>query len=290
MEKILEVKNIKKIYDNFMLDDISFSLERGYIMGFIGTNGSGKTTTIKLIMNLLNKDGGNITIAGLDNIQNEKEAKSKIGFVYDNSNFYQNMSIYENAKIISEFYDKWSWSDFNKYLDLFKLDSKMKIKKLSKGMKMKFSIALAMSHDAELLIMDEPTSGLDLIARQQLIDILMEYIEDGKRSVLFSTHILSDIEKMADYVTLIDNGRIVFSDEKFNIEDKYRIVKGGLELLNGEIEKNFISIKKNKYGFSGLTTYDNSLKLKSNNSVVIDNPSLEDLMLFLVGEDDARNK
>ena len=284
MEKILEINNLSKDYNNYKLDNISFGLDKGFIMGFIGPNGAGKTTTIKLIMNLIKRNSGEIKVFGLDNYQNEKEIKNRIGFVYDDCNFYDNLSLKDNAKLIADFYDKWNWSEFDKYILKFGLDQKQKIKELSKGMKTKFAIATALSHEAELLIMDEPTSGLDPISRQEIINILQEYIEDGNKSILFSTHIISDIEKMADYVTFINKGIIVFSEEKTLIEDQYKIVKGSLEILDNDIKKYFVKIKKNKYGFSGLTLKSNELFEKYGANIVIDNANLEDIMLYMVGE------
>jgi len=284
MEKILELNNVSKSYNNFELDNISFGLDKGYIMGFIGPNGAGKTTTIKLIMNLIKRNSGEIKVFGLDNFQYEKEIKNRIGFVYDECNFYDNLNLRDNAKLIADFYYKWNWSEFDKYISKFELDQKQKIKELSKGMKTKFAIAMALSHDAELLIMDEPTSGLDPIFRQEIIDILQEYIEDGNRSILFSTHIISDIEKMADYITFINKGKIVFSEEKTLIEDQYKIVKGGLDILDKDIQKYFIKIKKNKYGFSGLTLKAEELYEEFGANIVIDKANLEDIMLYMVGE------
>lgn len=284
MENILEIKNLSKSYKNFKLENVSFSLEKGYIMGFIGPNGAGKTTTIKLIMNLIKRSSGEIKVFGLDNSLNEKEIKNRIGFVYDECNYFDNLSLKDNAKMIADFYDKWSWSEFDKYMDRFGLDKNQKIKELSKGMKTKFAIATALSHDAELLIMDEPTSGLDPIFRQEIITILQEYIEDGNKSIIFSTHIISDIEKMADYITFINKGQIVFSEEKTRIEDEYRIVKGGLEILNSDIQNSLIEIKKNKFGFSGLTLNAEVLHNKYGEKIVVDIPSIEDIMLYMAGE------
>lgn len=284
MENILEIKNLSKSYDNFKLENLNFNLEKGYIMGFIGPNGSGKTTTIKLIMNLIKRNSGEIKVFGLDNLHDEKKIKNRIGFVYDECNYYDNLSLKDNAKLLADFYDKWSWSEFDKYTKKFELNKKQKIKELSKGMKTKFAIATALSHDAELLIMDEPTSGLDPISRQEIINILQEYIEDGNKSIIFSTHIISDIEKMADYITFINKGKIVFSEEKTKIEDEYRIVKGGLDILNNEIKNNLIKIKKNKFGFSGLTLNSTALLEKYGDDIVIDRPSIEDIMLYMAGE------
>lgn len=286
MDNILEINNLNKDYSNFKLHDVNFKLEKGFIMGFIGPNGAGKTTTIKLIMNLIKRNSGEIKVFGLDNINDEKEVKNRIGFVYDECNFYDNLTLRENAKLIADFYSKWDWSMFEKYLLRFELDAKqnVKVKELSKGMKTKFSIATALSHNAELLIMDEPTSGLDPISRQDIINVLQEYIEDGHRSILFSTHILSDIEKMADYITFINKGAIVFSDDKTVIEDKYRIIKGGLDILDENPENSFIEIKKNKFGFSALVLNSPALHGKYGKDIVIDKPSIEDIMLYMAGE------
>lgn len=284
VENILEIRNLSKNYSNFKLENVSFNIEKGYIMGFIGPNGSGKTTTIKLIMNLIKRNSGEIKVFGLDNIHHEKEIKNRIGFVYDESNYYDNLSIKDNAKLIADFYEKWNWSVFNKYLSVFGLDDKQKIKELSKGMKTKFALATALSHEAELLLMDEPTSGLDPVSRQEIINILQEYIEDGNKSVLFSTHIISDIEKMADYVTFINKGNIVFSDEKLKIEDEYRIVKGGLDVLDSSLSADLIKIKKNKYGFSGITKDYIKIQNKYGSKIVIDKPNIEEIMLYMVGE------
>lgn len=284
METILEIKNLSKDYAGFKLDNVSFNLKKGYIMGFIGPNGSGKTTTINLIMNLIKRSSGEIKVFELDNLEDEKKIKYKIGFVYDDGNFYENFSVNNNAKIIANFYDNWNWEVFNNYMEKFKIDKNQKFKELSKGTKMKFALSLALSHDADLLIMDEPTSGLDPIFRHEIINILQEYIEDGNRSILFSTHIISDIEKMADYITYIKDGKIVFSEEKSILEDNYRIIKGGLDILDSNLEDEFISVIKNKYGFSGLTANYNKLYEKYGSNIVINKPNIEEIMIYMAGE------
>ena len=281
MERILEIKNLSKDYAGFKLDNVSFSLKRGYIMGFIGPNGAGKTTTIKLIMNLIKRSSGEIKIFGLDNLKDEKEVKNRIGFVYNDCNFYENFSLIDNAKVIADFYEDWSWKDFDNYLNRFKLNKNQKAKELSKGMKIQFALAIALSHNAELLIMDEPTSGLDPIFRHEIVNILQEYIEDGKRSILFSTHIISDIEKMADYITFINKGKLVFSEEKTILEDTYRIVKGGLDILDSNIENECIRIKKNKYGFSGLTLNHEKLQAMYGSNIIVDKPNIEEINIVL---------
>ncbi|MGO5065831.1 MULTISPECIES: ABC transporter ATP-binding protein [unclassified Clostridium] len=283
MDKILEVKNLRKDYKNFSLENINFSLDRGYIMGFIGPNGAGKSTTIKLIMNLIKKDAGDIKIFGRDNIKYETEVKEKIGFVYDENYFYDHVNIETMKKIIAPFYKEWSDKTFNKYLKTFDLDPKKKIKNLSKGMKMKFSLALALSHNADLIIMDEPTAGLDPVFRREILDILYDLIQDENKSIFFSTHITTDLEKIADYITFINKGKIIFSEDKNEIMEKYSLVKGGLDFLNEETKKYFIGINKNSFGFEGLTTSMDIIKeMTKKGEVIIEKPSLEDIMFYTV--------
>ena len=284
MEKILEINNLRKDYGNFSLKDISFSLDRGYIMGFIGQNGAGKSTTIKAIMNLIKKDNGNIEILGLDNIKHEKDIKERIGFVYDENVFYEEFTADETKRTIAPFYKSWNDSLFKKYLKQFDIDSKMKIKKLSKGTQMKLAIAIALSHDAELLIMDEPTSGLDPINRNELMEILSHIIEDERKSVFFSTHITSDLDKRADYITFIDKGEIVFSSAKDDILDEYGIVRGPKELMSKELKEMFVGLRESAYGFEGLVKNRKVIVEHINEKAVIQRPTLEEIMLFSTKE------
>lgn len=284
MENILEIKNLNKSYEGFSLKDVSFSLKPGFVMGFIGPNGAGKSTTIKLIMNLVKKDSGTINIFGKDNIDNEKEIKSKIGFVYDENYYYEDLTIKDMKNILSPFYKNWDNKIFDKYIKEFKLPSSKKIKDLSKGMKMKFSLAIALSHKAELIIMDEPTAGLDPVFRSELLDILYGIIQDENVSIFFSTHITNDLEKIADYITFINNGEIVFSQPKDKVLEDYAIIKGKKELLDSDIRKEFIAIRENSFGFEGLTNSNNIKKL-FNGEVIIERPSLEDIMVYTVRRD-----
>ncbi len=279
---MLEIKNLSKKFKTFELDNVSFKLEPGYIMGFIGPNGAGKSTTIKLIMNLLKKDSGEIKIFGKDNIEFEKEIKNRIGFVYDESYFYEDLTIKQMKNIIAPFYKEWDEKLFNKYISDFDLDLNQKIKKLSKGMKMKFSLAIALSHNADLIIMDEPTSGLDPVFRREILDILYNVIQDEKKSIFFSTHITTDLEKIADYITFINKGKVVFSKSKDEILESYGIIKGGNNLLDTDTRKEFIGLRETKVGFEGLV--DNSQKLKRlfGNDVIIERPTLEDIMVYSV--------
>ena len=282
MENILEVKQLRKDFKTFTLKDISFTLPKGYIMGFIGPNGAGKSTTIKLIMNLLKKDGGQINVFGKDHIKHEKEVKNHIGFVYDENHFYEELTLHEMKGVIAPFYKSWNDKVFDKYMKIFELPTNKKIKELSKGMKMKFSLAIALSHNAKLLIMDEPTSGLDPIIRSELLDILYDVIQDEDKSVFFSTHITSDLDKVADYITFIHAGEIILSTTKDDILDNYCIVKGGTELLNAHTRKAFVGIRKNNFGFEGLISNREKIHNLFKDHVVIEKPSLEDIMLYTV--------
>lgn len=285
MSAILEVKELKKNFKDFSLNNISFSLERGFIMGFIGSNGSGKSTTIKLIMNLLKKDGGQIEVFGLDNIKHEKEIKNKIGFVFDENYFYEELTIEEMKTIVAPFYSNWDNQTFYRYIKEFSLSPKKKIKELSKGMKMKFSLAVALSHSAELLIMDEPTSGLDPVIRSELLEILSYLIQDENKGIFFSTHITSDLDKIADYVTFIDNGEIILSTQKDLILDNYGLIKGAKELLDSETRKSFVGLKETQYGFEGLIKDKQMAKKVFKEQVIIEKPSLEDIMLYFTRRD-----
>lgn len=282
MDYILEVNNLRKEFRNFTLEDISFKLEPGYIMGFIGPNGAGKSTTIKLIMNLIKKNGGEIKLFGLDHLKYEKEVKNRIGFVYDENYYYEDLTINQMKGIVAGFYSKWDDNVFNYYIKQFDLNPKEKIKTLSKGMKMKFSLAVALSHNADLIIMDEPTSGLDPVFRREILDVLYNVIQDENKSIFFSTHITTDLEKIADYITFINEGKIVFSEPKDEILDSYKIVKGGLDLLDRETRKEFIGLRETNVGFEGLIKDEDNIKKVFGEEVFIERATLEDIMVYTV--------
>lgn len=279
---MLEIKNLTKEYfSGFKLDDVSFRLEPGYIMGFIGPNGSGKTTTIKLIMNLIKKDCGEIKIFGMDHVEDEKKIKDRIGFVYDESYFYENFTIEKMKSVIAPFYSQWDDEQFYHYLKVFELKSTYQIKELSKGMKMKFAIAVALSHHAELLILDEPTAGLDPIVRREILEILHGEILSEHTSILISTHIISDIENIADYITYLNSGKLVFSDSKDDLLAKYKIVKGDRKFLIQNMDL-FIGARETAVGFVGLTK--DMDKMDVSEDIIIEHPSIEDIMYYYRGE------
>jgi ABC-2 type transport system ATP-binding protein len=280
MSLILEVKNLKKEFSEFSLKGISFKLERGFIMGFIGPNGAGKSTTIKLIMNLIKKDSGEINVFGVDSVKYEQQIKNKIGFVYDENFYFDELTVDEMKMIIAPFYKEWDNRVYTNYIKDFGLPPKRKIKELSKGMKMKFSLAVALSHNAELLIMDEPTSGLDPVIRNELLEILTSIMQDENKGIFFSTHITSDLDKVADFITFIDDGEIVLATEKDSILESYGLVKGAKELLDSVVKKEFIGIKENQFGFEALTNNKQKIRRLLQDKVVIERPTLEDIMLY----------
>jgi len=287
MPAVLELNNLTKRYDTFTLDSVNMSLEEGFIMGLVGQNGAGKTTIIKLILGLLKRNNGSINIFGKDIDEDPNEIKQQIGFVLDESDWYDSFSIREMVKIISSFYDNWDQRIFEKYLKSFNLNEAARINSLSKGMKMKFSLAVALSHDAKLLIMDEPTSGLDPIIRDEVLEILQKIIADGGRSILFSSHISSDIEKIADYITFINEGKIIFSKSREEIADTYRMVTGPIEYLDQDIAKFFDAIRKKKRNFTAITTDSQRIEKEfatyfGDRSMVIERAGIDEIMLHLI--------
>ena len=272
---MLRVENVSKKFDNFELKNISFHLEEGFIMGLIGPNGSGKTTLIKLIMNLLQADEGKIYFQGRDISKNPREFKENIGFVYDNLYFYENLKVKDFKRTVSSFYSKFDSEKFDDYLMRFKIDKNTKIKNLSKGQNIKLMLANALSHNAKLLILDEPTSGLDPIFRKEMIEILQEELENGDKSVLISTHITQDLNQAADYITFINNGELVFSDNKEIISERYKIIRCEKEDLDN-FSVDLINRKDTDYYSEGLFI-DNENKI---NGLNIQKASLEDIIYY----------
>lgn len=278
----LDIQNLNKKYEHFHLKDISFQLEKGFIMGFIGANGAGKTTTIKSILNLVRMDSGEIHILGKNMAEHEVELKQEIGSAFGDINFYTRSKIKTLTNVIKTFYRNWDEVTYYKYLEKFNLIEDKKIAELSTGMRVKYSLALALSHGAKLLILDEPTSGLDPAARDNLLDIFQELVEDGEISILFSTHITSDLEKCADYITYIHNGQIINSAEKEDFVDTYRLLNGRKEQLD-MIKDQLVSYKTNSFGFTGLIhtkDFDPSLDMKSTV------PNLEEIMIYFSKKED----
>jgi ABC-2 type transport system ATP-binding protein len=278
MDSILEVSGLNKRYGDFALKDISFYLPDGCITGFVGINGAGKTTTLRSILGLTNKASGNIKFFGMDMDGNESKIKDHIGIVLDEGCFYDELTLSEMKNVIAPAYKNWCEQDFIDYMEQFSLNPKQKIHTLSKGMRMKYALALALSHKAELLIMDEPTSGLDPFVRSQVLNILKDYMGKGGKGVFFSTHITSDLEKIADMLIMIDDGEIVFQEEKDQLLDSYRIIKGSTEKLNTDTRKYFLNIEESAFGFTGITKQGSDV-MEHMQDVLIERPTIEDIIL-----------
>ena len=282
MKNIIEVTGLNKSYKNFSLTDVSFSLPAGCITGFIGANGAGKTTTIRTILGLAQKGSGNIRVFGKRLEDCEQEIKNRIGVVFDEGCFYDHMTMSEMKSIIAPAYTEWCDKDYGYYMDRFSLNPRQKISTLSGGMRMMFALTLALSHKAEMLIMDEPTSGLDPLIRAQFLDIIADYMEQGGKGVLFSTHITSDLDKVADMIILIHNGRVLFVEERDHLLDSYRIVKGDVKSLNSENRKLFLSVRTTDFGFVGITRNISEVRERMPNAIM-ERPAIEDLMLAHIG-------
>lgn len=277
MEDILEIKNLTKRYEHFTLENVNISLPKGCIMGFVGENGAGKSTTIKLILNLIHKDEGNVSIMGLDNIKDDNLIKEDIGVVFDESNFPDDMRIKDINKVMKNIYKKWDESLFTSYLSKFSLPTNKIIKEFSRGMKMKLSLAVALSHHAKLLILDEATSGLDPIVRDEILDEFLDFIQNEEHSIFISSHIISDLEKIADYITFIHKGKIVFSESKDNLLSNYGILKCSNADFASIDKSNIFGSRKNQFGVEALV-----LKNKIKGNCTIDHASIEDIMLFFI--------
>ena len=279
--EILSVQNLNKSYPKFNLKDVSFSLEQGYIMGFIGRNGAGKTTTIKSILHLVHPDSGIITVLGKDFATNEFACKQQIGLVLGGINYYPQKKLKVIADITRRFYPEWDDAAFSGYLTRFDLAPDKTIKELSDGMRVKFALALALSHNARLLILDEPTSGLDPVSRDDLLELFQELIENSERSILFSTQITSDLEKCADFITYIKKGEIIASTAKDELIDSYKLVKGTRAQLTEALLARLIGCKKNEFGFTALMK---SADLHGTGGMEIAPSDLESIMIHIEKE------
>jgi ABC-2 type transport system ATP-binding protein len=286
MGNALEIEGLRKAFRDFSLKDVAFSLPQGYIMGLVGENGAGKTTTIRLVLNMLSRDAGSVRVFGLDNIKDEQRIKQDIGVVFDEIFFVGTWRVSDVEQAIRGFYSRWSSQAYSRYLKTFGLPADKRVKELSRGMKLKLMLAVAMSHEARLLILDEPTSGLDPVARDELLGILTSYISDGESSVLFSTHITSDLERIADYITLLHNGAVFYTGTKDDLLENYRIVKGGTKDLTDQLRENMVGLERNSSGFSGLVA---ASELKHPpGGIVMEAPSIEDILVRISAKDGNR--
>lgn len=281
MDNILEIKDLCKKYDKFELKNVNINLPKGMIMGLIGENGAGKTTTIKAILNTLSNYTGEIKVFGLDNKIEEKKVKEDIGVVLDDGFLSEYLSPKDINKIMRNFYKNWDEKLFFKYMEDFKLPIEKISKEYSSGMKMKLKIATALSHHPKFLILDEPTSGLDPVARNDILDIFQEFIQDEEHGILVSSHITSDLEHIADYITFISEGNIIFTKTRDELLDSYGIAKCTKEEFE-KIDKNdYIKYKQNRYEYEVLI--ENKIEFnKKYNISVIDKPTIEEIMVIYI--------
>ena len=277
----LEVKNLTKDYGDFVLDKLNFTLPRGVIMGLIGENGAGKSTTINCILNEIQKDDGEILIFGKDHISNEIEIKSKLGVVFDENHFPDIFTPMEIGKYMAGIYSGWEWATYRQFLEKFELPKDKKIKDFSKGMKVKLAFAVALSHKAELLILDEATSGLDPIIRDDVLDMLIDFVQDESHSVLVSSHITSDLEKVADYITFLHKGKVVFSHEKDDLVDNYGIISCGAAIFDRLDKTEIIAYRKEDYQYKVLVK-NRDKAVKNYPKAIVSPATIEEIMLFYV--------
>jgi ABC-2 type transport system ATP-binding protein len=282
-ENALEIRGLGKVYPGFALRGVSFAIPRGYVMGLIGPNGAGKTTILKLVMNLVSRDAGDIEVFGLDALAHETEVKSRIGFVYDEPCFPHDATARDLGWALGPFYPGWREERYRALLGEFDLPAGRKFKALSRGMQMKLALALALSHDADLLLMDEPTAGLDLGFRRELLDHLSAILQDEGKSVLFSTHITSDLERIADFVTFIRRGELVFTLPKDELRDQWGIVKGNGRLLEQLAGLPVRGVRQGRYGTEALVADAPAARERCGEDAVIDRATLDDVMVFMSG-------
>lgn len=272
---ILEVNSLKKHYNNFDLEDVSFSIPEGTIMGLIGENGAGKSTVINMIIGAVSKDAGRIALFGKDSKNIEDTLRNDIGTVLAGCGFPEELCAYDADKILKSIYSNWEEKKFLDYLSKFGLDKKKKIKDYSTGMKMKFELAVTLSHGAKLLILDEVTNGLDPMARNEILDILLDFIQDERCAVLISSHIIGDLEKICDYITFLHQGKLIFSEEKDELLEKYAVINVDECKLSELDEKALIALDKTKYSSKALV-----LKNMIPKDFEVEKTSIEDIMLF----------
>lgn len=280
MDAILQVENLTKQYTEFKLDHVSFSVPKGTIMGLIGENGAGKSTTINAILDLISKDDGTVAFWGQE-LSSTKQFKEDIGIVFDDISFYETLTPKKVGKISSAAYKQWDEHLYQDYLKRFQLPADKEIKTLSKGMKMKLSIAVALSHKPKLLILDEATSGLDPVMRDDILDVFLEFVQDENHSILMSSHITTDLEKVADYITFIHKGKVLFCKTKDELRYRYGIIRCGSAVYEQIDKEDVLACRKDDYQWNVLVADKEKARRKYKNAVV-DDATIDDIMLLYV--------
>jgi ABC-2 type transport system ATP-binding protein len=281
VDPILELRGVTKHYPGFSLRDMSFSLPRGYVCGLIGPNGAGKTTIVKLILGLVRRDEGALRVCGEDPATSELAVKQRIGFVHEVPSYYDHLDVRAIAAIVRPFYRRWDQPLFDELVREFGVPTGRWFGSLSRGTRTKAALALALAHHAELLVLDEPTAGLDPVFRRSLLERLAAYVGNGHASVLFSTHVTGDLERMADYITFIRDGRLVFSSTREEVFDRWHVVTGDPRVLDDTIRAALVGVEVGPHAFTGLTSDVAALKDRlAGRQAVIEAASLEDIMYY----------
>lgn len=280
-ENAIEIHNLNKTYKGFALKDVSFNVPRGCVTGFIGQNGAGKSTTIKAILNMVRKDSGDIRVFGADNLEEEFAIKENIGVVFDDIGFHEKLKPKHIDKILKGIYKEWDSEVFFSYLDKLGLPRNKKVGDYSRGMQMKLQIATALSHHAKLLVMDEPTGGLDPIVRNEILDIFMEFIQNAEHTVFLSSHIITDLERIADYIVFVDRGRILLAEDKDTMAERHGILKCTEEQFMHVDKQDVIGYRRSSFGIEALVGDQGACKGKYKD-MLCEKTSLEEIMLFYV--------
>lgn len=277
MEKAIEIKNFTKEYQEFSIRNMNLSIPKGYITGVVGRNGAGKTTTLKGILNMIRFDG-EICVLGMDNRSREQEIKNLTGVVLGQDGFIEDIALEGLLRIIRPFYREWKEPIFQTLAEKFSLSLEKKVSELSRGMRVKLSLAIALAHNARLFLLDEPTAGLDPMVRDEILEIFMNLIQDEEKTVLFSTHITSDLDKVADYIVLMENGKIIFNQPKDELLEEHMLISGEKEKLNACREA-LVGWKENQFGFQGLAKRN---VLRETKGFLLEKPNVEQLMTYYI--------
>lgn len=289
----VEIRNLRRRFGSFELAIPEFTLERGKVLGLVGQNGAGKSTLLKILMNLVYPDTGEVRVLGRRQPEDEVEIKQRIGYVSENPQFYDQMTVRDLAKMVSGFYPRWDWNAYSSYLQKFCLDSTKKVKDLSRGMKVKLALLLAMSYQPDLLILDEPTSGIDPVMRRELLEEIVSVLSDEEKTVIFSSHITQDVEQIADYVAVLKAGRLVEYADRENLLDRWRQVQG--KLISGDpvqVSSLFVRYQMSGNEFFGVTRdYSSDLLQKLQalqcQDLKVHPATLETVLLSIAGKGEA---
>lgn len=281
MEYALEIRHLCKYYDKFRLEDVNLKLPKGSIIGLIGENGAGKSTTMKAALNLIRKDGGDVLFWGQELTEDSKELKEDIGVVFDGINFYETLTTVEVGNIHKAAYKNWDEEAYRDYCSRFNLPQDKEIREFSKGMQVKLCLAAALSHKAKLLILDEPTSGLDPVVRDDILDVFLDYVQDEENSILISSHITTDLEKIADYIVFINKGKIILDESKDELIYRYGIIRCGADDRSRIDSGDVLACRKSGYQWNVLVK-DRKAAQNRYPGMIVDAATLEEIMLLYV--------